>query len=323
MSGSIVLNPEIFKDKRDALAVCWDEALRLFMEDTGFEPKFEVPQEQLDFFATTEYASDEAAMRKTIVARIATFDTSIPNPTPEQVSETIRLLDSAIGVFKGQPDGNVLQRMRDELEKSNKDIKSPVAQSPTLPGGNNQAEPSPEAGEVPAQEQEATAPEEAIGAETAPNSPKEAQSDMGGGDVQAAVSDYIARIKPVEMPEFVAKPQSDMDNTVERVLNALPAAELPNRNPWKVGDSGRAVGMYQEWPIFVDNANRLAGKTVWSYEDRNNQAAARAMAKIQLEHQYRRGVTDPVALGGTHRNPKGDAPQWYLNRLRKRLAEDE
>jgi hypothetical protein len=262
-------------------------------------------------------------MRKTIVARIATFDTSIKNPTPEQVAETIRLLDSALGVFKGQPDGNVLQRMRDELESTYKDIKSPVAQSPTLPDGNNSAGIPADTEEVPAREPPAIAPEEAIAAEAAHNSPKEVQSDMGGGDVQAAVTDYIARIKPVEMPAFAAKPQSDMDDTVERVLNALPAAELPNRNPWKVGDSGRAVGMYQEWPIFVDNANRLAGKVVWSYKDRNNQAAARAMAKIQLEHQYRRGVTDPVALGGTHRNPKGDAPQWYLNRLRKRLAEDE
>ena len=58
-----------------------------------------------------------SAMRKTIVARIATFDTSIPNPTPEQVKETIRLLDSAIELYKGSADGATLIKLRDELTK--------------------------------------------------------------------------------------------------------------------------------------------------------------------------------------------------------------
>lgn len=59
MPGSIVINPSVFEDKRDALAVAWDEALRLFMEDTKFEPEFEITPEQEKFFRGTAYAEGE------------------------------------------------------------------------------------------------------------------------------------------------------------------------------------------------------------------------------------------------------------------------
>lgn len=59
MAGVIKINPEIFSDKRDAHAVAWDEALRLWMEDTGFEPAFEVTPEQEEFFRGTAYAEGE------------------------------------------------------------------------------------------------------------------------------------------------------------------------------------------------------------------------------------------------------------------------
>ena len=61
-------------------------------------------------------SDNRSAMRKTIVARIATFDTSIPNPTPEQISETLRLLDSALKVYKDSPDAKVLTAMKNEIE---------------------------------------------------------------------------------------------------------------------------------------------------------------------------------------------------------------
>ena len=138
----------------------------------------------------TDPQDNRSAMRKTIVARIATFDTSIPNPTPEQVSETIRLLDSAIEVFGDQPDGKTLKRIRAELAKA--------------PGGNIPAEqPVPEPN-VPAQAQAATAPNEAIAAESAANGPEEGQSPletqsaMGGGDVDESVGYAVAMLKENE-----------------------------------------------------------------------------------------------------------------------------
>lgn len=57
MPGVIKLNPAVYSDKRDAAAVAWNEALRLFMEDTGFEPVFEVTPEQEEFFKDTAYAT--------------------------------------------------------------------------------------------------------------------------------------------------------------------------------------------------------------------------------------------------------------------------
>lgn len=126
---------------------------------------------------------NRSAMRKTIVARIATFDTSIKNPTPEQVAETIRLLDSAIEVFDGQPDGEVLKKMKAELESTYKDTNSPVTQSPA------QAAPA---------EQAPTAPNGAIAAESEANSPLEVQSAMGGGDVDESVGYAVAMLKENE-----------------------------------------------------------------------------------------------------------------------------
>ena len=92
MPGVILINPDVFQDKRDALAVAWNEALRLTIEDIKFEPKFEITPAQVKFFRNTAYSQDESALRKTIVARIATHDTSV-SPSPEQEKETVRLLD--------------------------------------------------------------------------------------------------------------------------------------------------------------------------------------------------------------------------------------
>lgn len=55
MPGVIKINPSVYSDKRDAAAVAWNEALRLFMEDEGFTPKFDVTPEQLELFKGTAY----------------------------------------------------------------------------------------------------------------------------------------------------------------------------------------------------------------------------------------------------------------------------
>lgn len=96
MPGSIIINPSVFTDKRDAFAVAVNEALRLWMEDYEFTPEFDITPEQEEFFKDTAYAGDMVAMSKTILARIATRDTSIPRPSPEQIEETNRLLDGVM-----------------------------------------------------------------------------------------------------------------------------------------------------------------------------------------------------------------------------------
>ena len=56
MPGVIKINPDVMNDKRDALAVAWNEALRILMEDIGFTPEFQITPEQEDFFKGTAYA---------------------------------------------------------------------------------------------------------------------------------------------------------------------------------------------------------------------------------------------------------------------------
>lgn len=73
----IVVNPSTFRDERDALCVGWNEALRVAMEAMGYEPTSEPTDAQRRFFADTPYADDELQLRRTILARICVFDTSI------------------------------------------------------------------------------------------------------------------------------------------------------------------------------------------------------------------------------------------------------
>jgi hypothetical protein len=90
------------------------------------------------------------------------------------------------------------------------------------------------------------------------------------------------------------------------------------------------VGILQLWEIAVREANRLDAiearresrpARVWAPDDRLDPAASREMCAVTLRHHYRRGVTDPVDLGGRWRNPNGDAPYWYLDRVRRALTE--
>lgn len=97
MSGPrIVINPAVFRDKRDALCTAFNEAIRVICEKTGFEPQSEPTDVQRKFFSDTAYADDEVQLRRTILARIATFDTSVKDPTDDQLAETGSFLDAIL-----------------------------------------------------------------------------------------------------------------------------------------------------------------------------------------------------------------------------------
>lgn len=144
MPKEIVLNPAILNDKRDAMAVAWNEGLRLLMEDMKFMPAFEPTAAQRKFFSSTAYADDETALRRTIVARVATHDTSV-SPTPEQEQETMRLLDLALEMLGPQhPDSGTLQKIRES-------VGSGGARGPVSSSLKKEPPPSPE-GVVPVSE---------------------------------------------------------------------------------------------------------------------------------------------------------------------------
>ncbi len=120
-------------------------------------------------------------------------------------------------------------------------------------------------------------------------------------------------------------------NTVPSIISLIIAALVQiesGGNPTAVGDNGRAVGILQMWPIAVEEANRIEQifarreqrpARTWTLDDRLDPQKSREMCEITLLHYYRRGVTDPVKLAGRWRNPRGNAPDWYLTRVRAAL----
>lgn len=92
----IVINPTTFKNSKDALCVAFNEGFRLWMEANDFQPQSEPTDAQRKFFSDTAYADDEVQLRRTILARIATFDTSVKDPTDDQLSETASFLNAIL-----------------------------------------------------------------------------------------------------------------------------------------------------------------------------------------------------------------------------------
>ena len=110
-----------------------------------------------------------------------------------------------------------------------------------------------------------------------------------------------------------------MTTTVAIAVAALTSVESGG-NPHAIGDGGRAVGIVQAWPIAVREANRISGgKKRYTLADRRNPKRAVQMCQDTLRWHYRRGVTDPVDLACRWRNPNGDAPEWYRERVRKAI----
>lgn len=116
----IVLNPAVFHDKRDALCVTFNEAIRVVCELNGFEPVSEPTEKQRKFFADTAYADDELQLRRTILARIATLDTSVSDPTDEQLEETAEMLEMVmeVGAPQNEWEQQAVQRLHDIVVKA-------------------------------------------------------------------------------------------------------------------------------------------------------------------------------------------------------------
>lgn len=116
----IVINPAVFHDKRDALCVTFNEAFRLVMSENGFEPVSEPTEKQRKFFADTAYANDELQLRRTILARIATLDASVSDPTDEQLEETMEMLEMVmeVGAPQNEWEQQAVQRLHDVIAKT-------------------------------------------------------------------------------------------------------------------------------------------------------------------------------------------------------------
>ena len=110
-----------------------------------------------------------------------------------------------------------------------------------------------------------------------------------------------------------------MTGIVSLAIAALLTVESGNVRSPADGDGGRAVGVLQQWPISVREANRIAGTRRWTYADRRCPEKAVEMCRVTLLWHWRRGVRDPVDLACRWRNPNGNAPPWYRKRIREAI----
>ena len=116
----VIINPQVMKDDRDALCVAFNESFRIIQEVNGFDPVAEPTEKQREFFADTAYRDDERMLRRTILSRICTFDTSVTDPTDEQLQEAVEFLDTVleIGAPQNQWEQQAVTRIRTVISKA-------------------------------------------------------------------------------------------------------------------------------------------------------------------------------------------------------------
>lgn len=126
----IIVNPSTFRNEKDALCVAMNEAFRVIMEVNGFDPVSEPTERQRKFFSDTAYNDDELMLRRTILARICTFDTSVKDPTDEQLQEAMEFLDTVmeIGAPQNEWEQRAVKRIRDTIAQS---VGQPRAEEPS------------------------------------------------------------------------------------------------------------------------------------------------------------------------------------------------
>jgi len=93
----------------------------------------------------------------------------------------------------------------------------------------------------------------------------------------------------------------------EQVLDAIAQVESGG-NPKAVGDSGRAIGLFQIWPIYVREANRLSKAVQYIDADRLDPVKSRDITRIVLEywskyHQSHGRYIGPAEILSIHRHP--------------------
>ena len=173
----IVINPTTFRNQKDALCVAFNEGFRLWMEATEFEPQSEPTEAQRKFLSDTAYADDELQLRRTILARIATFDTSVKDPTDDQLAETGAFLDAIL-----ESDWCKNDWERNCVSKLSQAVKASVGAKPVEP----KAEPL------------AARPEE----------PLQAKAALGAGETEEDET-----TPPPAVPETVAEPTAEPEET--------------------------------------------------------------------------------------------------------------
>ena len=84
--GKITLNPYSMLNVEQRASVAKNEAIRLWMKDNDFEPKFNVTPAQLNLFKGSDYSKPENVLhlKHTLISRYLTGDPSAGELTPLQ-----------------------------------------------------------------------------------------------------------------------------------------------------------------------------------------------------------------------------------------------
>lgn len=133
----VIINPQVMKDDRDALCVAFNESFRIIQEINGFDPVAEPTEKQRAFFRDTAYNDDERMLRRTILSRICTFDTSVTDPTDEQLQEAVEFLDTVleIGAPQNQWEQRAVERIRTAISQAlESGERVPTSQAPAPEG---------------------------------------------------------------------------------------------------------------------------------------------------------------------------------------------
>ena len=125
--------------------MAFNEAFRVVMEYIGFDPLSRPTYRQRRFFSDTAYSNDENMLRRTILARIATFDTSVKDPTDEQVEETVEFLQTVLeeGIPQNDWEKKSVQNILNVLQEG-LDLRTSSAQEEPTQEEPTQEEPTQE-----------------------------------------------------------------------------------------------------------------------------------------------------------------------------------
>lgn len=265
----IVVNPSTFKNEKDALCVAFNEAFRVVMEDLEFEPQSEPTDEQRRFFSDTAYADDELQLRRTILARICTFDTSVEDPTDEQLQEAVEFLETVqeVGAPQNDWERNAVQRLRDMVAKVLEDGEGNTSAPPPLPqGGSVQADEGggavqqddeeerrrQEAAEAARAEEEAQAQEDAEQRSQAQEDAKrKAPAQQSGQTGQVTVENPLAGSEPTgrlarDLERIARSSKSDRDTFMSENMQESARYALTGRN---IVDTSTALTLARAQPL--------------------------------------------------------------------------
>jgi len=115
--------------------------------------------------------------------------------------------------------------------------------------------------------------------------------------------------------------QSPPHSSLERLLDAIEQVESGGK-AGAIGDGGQAVGAYQLWPVYVKDANRIAG-TKYTLSDRYDRNKSREITRIVLAHYGKNVPFDKWAVihidPGKRKDWDRPAAKEYLRKINEAM----